>query len=200
MANSPGPGRMSETVTTPTSTPKVVSSVEIASRRASARESAASSRPVYNHERNSRSCPKASARTELGLSALLRIRVSVWRTESCRCAAMSARSASRFSRSFARVFSWEVLTQRGMIATPKERIREPPRIAPRAISHGDCPRNEASTNPLATKIMPARVIRMKSGFFHECARVLCVHTAAIPPRTRTAAAISRSPAIPVKSR
>ena len=112
---------------------------------------------------------------------------------------MSARSASRFSRSFARVFSCEVLTHRGMIATPKERIRDPPKIAPRTISHGDCPRNDASTKPLATKTIPARVMRIKRGFFHECARVLCVHTAAIPPRTRTAAAISRSPAIPVKA-
>ena len=68
-------------------------------RRGERRAAVERAAPLLSHERSSRSCRRASVATSRGSSARFCISASVWSTESCRCAAISARSWERIRSS-----------------------------------------------------------------------------------------------------
>ena len=82
----------SPTATTSTLTPCASSTSAAAPRRALATLRSSVASPTYSQDRRSRSWARARRATVAESPELFWIRASVWSTESCRCAATSARS------------------------------------------------------------------------------------------------------------
>ena len=125
--------------------------------RGRARVASATAPPPSSHARSSRSCMRASRTTSRGSSARRCTSASVCSTESCRCAATSARSSARMrSPPFAHEFVHERETSGPEHDDDSRRTpRTPPMSAPRKRATTSRRSRTNAITPARTKQPPA---------------------------------------------
>ena len=120
------------------------------------------------------------ARTRAGSSADARIRVRAWSTESCRWAAMSARSDSRTRCAWAWDRSFVVRSHMGTRAKSTPATRAAPMRPPRSRMMGGLSREATMTTPRLSSTIPPKTAPMKRNDRQELTFRLWLHTSEIP--------------------